>query len=206
MGQFLACGVAVQFIVFRNSKTEGKDINDLINIKNRLKKYFSIDNYEVDDKSYNNLFLFSIKKDYLERNIHGVIRELSNLYELSIEDVFGKEYGKLDFSSKDFCQEKYPLKLKNMNNYGKKRLQVVGTGNCLNDMEQFSEPAWLYERNSIFGWGEKYRLRIIPAAIWIDCDKWCGEDETNMLLTLNTMKISYFKNPLSKNLFYYIFG
>lgn len=206
MGQFLACGVAVQFTVFRNSKTEKKDINDLIDIKNRLNKYFSLDNYEIDDKSYSDAFLFTIKKDYLEKNIHGVIRELSNLYYLWIDNVFDKEDGKIDFNSKDFCQEKYPLELKKIDYYGEEKLQVVGKGSYLNDMESFYEPAWLYKKNSIFGWDEKYRLRILPAAIWIDCNKWSGEDESNMLFTLNTMKNSYFKNLLSENLFYYIFG
>lgn len=206
MGRFLACGIAVRFTVIRNSKVEDKDNNDLNDIKNRLNEFFSIDNYEVDDKTYSDAFLFTIKKDYLEKNIHGVIRELSNLYYLWIDDIFGVENGKIDLNSKDFCQEKYPLELKIIDDYGEEKLRVVSKEDYLNDMEPFYEPAWLYERNSIFGWDEKYRLRILPAAIWIDLNKYSGEDESSILFTLNSMKNSYFKNPLSENLFYYIFG
>lgn len=206
MGQFLACGIAVQFQVIRNSKTEDKDINDLTDIKKHLGKYFSIDNYEVDDKKYSDCFLFTIKKDYLEKNIHNVIRELSDLYYLYIDDVFAERGTKIDLKSENFCQEKYPLKLKYVDEYGKENLRVVGDFNYLNDMESFYDPTWLYRHSDLFGFDEKYKIRIVPAAIWIDYDKYSGEDETNMLLALNLMKNSYFKAPLSENLFFYIFG
>jgi hypothetical protein len=42
--------------------------------------------------------------------------------------------------------------------------------------------------------------------LWMDANKFDGEDESPMLKVLNSMKSSYYKNPLSKSLIYFIAG
>ena len=128
------------------------------------------------------------------------------LHYLYLNNVFSEQKEEIDFNSKNFCQEKYPLELKYVEDYGSKNLRIVGKNSYLNDFGSYYEPTWLYRKSNLFGWDDKYRIDINSAAIWIDMDKYDGEDETNMLFTLNSMKNSYFKSPLSENIFYYIFG
>ena len=51
-----------------------------------------------------------------------------------------------------------------------------------------------------------FKISIDFIITWIDFSKYLGEDESGMLDILNKMKKNYFKNPLGKDLMFYIAG
>lgn len=206
MGRYLACGIAINIIVKLRKEDDKIDESDLENIKKHMNNFISMDNYEID--TYDDGFSFTIKKDFLEKNIHDIIREVSNLIYFDLSYLFDEEYNnkEIDVFSKDFNQENYPIILEEEKSDNFVDVVLKTKYHNFDDFPCYDEPYWLYDDSNLFGYRNKYKIRLNPAAIWIDLAKYSGEDETSLLSILNKMKKVYFKNPLSENLIFYIFG
>ena len=204
MGAYLACGVAINILVKRSKKGEKVDINDLERIKTHFNNFFSLDNYELYISE--DYFSFTIKKNYFEKNIHAVIKELAKLFYLDISYIFCKDNANFDFNSDEFCQDNYPIELKEADSYGFVDLVAFGKYDSFNDLPPYDSPYWLYRNTNLFDDFRGYKISISTSAIWVDCFKYVGESAVNMLYALNIMKKSYFKSPMSENLVFYIFG
>ena len=158
----------------------------------------------MDLDKYENAFCFNIKKEFLEENIHDSIRDFSRLIKLNLENVFDKE--NIDYNSKEFNQENYPLRLEWEEEYNRKKLEIVGKEGKLYQASPFGAPYWLYWNCDLLGYRGKYRIWLEIRTIWYDQSKISTEDETGLLYCMNKMKKEYFKHPLSQSTVFFIDG
>ena len=203
MGRYISNGIVIKIEVYAK-KNEKRDINDLKKLKEHLSKYFCLKYYDLDIKKYENSFCFNIKKKILEDNIHDCIRDFSKLKKPVLKNVFGNE--EIDYNSKDFNQEKYPLKLEEVNNYNGTNLEIVGKKGILYPGYSFGDPYWLYWDCDLLGYEGKYRICLTIKTIWYDQSKISMEDETTLLYCMNKMKKEYFSNLLAQSTVFFIDG
>ena len=203
MGQYISNGIAIGIEVYAK-KNEKRDLEDLDVIKKHLSKYFCLDYYDIDTEKNENSFYFNIKKNMLEENIHDCIREFSRLIRARLGYGYDKE--EIDYNSKEFNQNNYPLKLELVEDYGETNLEIVGKLGTLETGQSFYEPFWLYWDCDLLGYEGKYRIVFDIRTIWFDQSKISIEDETTLLYCLNKMKKEYFKHPLAQNTVFFIDG
>lgn len=203
MGRYFASGIPISFSIYCEGKKDKEDLNKL---KQHLSKYFNLDVYDIDDKTYSNSFKLTMKKDFLEENIHECLMEINEVTELEmIDDMFSDLNKKILFKnhSKEFCQKNYPITLKWNKHREKYYLdcEEITFDQTLN----FCEPFWLYRNNDLLG-RNKYRVDMDLILLWLNDDKMDTESETNLLYVVNNMKKNFYKNPLAKNIVYFIYG
>lgn len=203
MGQYISNGIAIGIEAFAK-KNEKRNIKDLEIIKEHLNKYFCLNYYDLNLDKYENAFCFNIKKEFLEENIHDSIRDFSRLIKLNLENVFDKE--NIDYNSKEFNQENYPLRLEWEEEYNRKKLEIVGKEGKLYQASPFGDPYWLYWNCDLLGYRGKYRIWLEIRTIWYDQSKISMEDENGLLYCMNKMKKEYFKHPLSQSTVFFIDG
>ena len=203
MGQFLANGIAIEIKVYAK-ENEKRELKDLDLIKKHLSKYFCLDYYEIDIEKNENSFNFNIKKDMLEDNIHDCIRDFSRLIRVDLKQIIGND--EIDYNSKEFNQDNYPLRLELEEDYNGKTLEIVGKEGRFYSGFSFYDPYWLYWDCDLFEYREKYNILLNIKTIWIDYSKISMEDETTLLYCLNKMKKEFFKNPLAQSTVFFIDG
>lgn len=202
MGQYISYGIVIGIEVYAK-KNENRDMNDLETIKKHLSNYFCLEHYDLDLEKYENAFCFNIKKEMLEENIHDYIRDFSKLIKPDLKYIFDKE---IDYNSKKFNQENYPLRLNWIEDYDGKKLKIVGKDGELYKASLFGDPYWLYRDCNLLGYKGKYRIWLEIRTIWHDQSKISMEDETVLLYCLNKMKKEYFKHPLEQSTVFFIDG
>lgn len=203
MGQYISNGIVIGIEIY-SSKKEKKDIKDLEIIKEHLSKYFCLDYYDLDLEKYENAFCFYIKKEMLEDNIHDCIKDFSRLKNPNLKFVFEDEV--IDYNSKEFNQDKYPLKLEEVKKYGETNLEIAGKVGFFSSGSIFGDPYWLYRDCNLLGYRGKYRIDLTIKMLWNDYSKISMEDETELLYIMNKMKNDYFKNSLAQCTTFFIDG
>lgn len=203
MGQYISNGIVIGIEVYAK-KNEKRNIKDLEIIKEHLNKFFCLDYYDIDLEKDETAFYFNIKKEMLEKNIHDCIRDFSRLKKPNLENVFGKK--KIDYNSKKFNQENYPLRLEWMEEHSGKRLEIVGKYGELNSSFTYDYPYWLYWDCDLLEFEGKYKVWLTIKVIWYDESKISMEDGTCLLYFMNKMKKEYFKNSLAQNTVFFIDG
>lgn len=199
MGCYLAAAIATKIEIY-NKQKEKVDIKDLEIIRKHLCRYFNLDFYELTNNKEDNSIVLKIKKDMLENNIHDCLKNFSQLIKPTI-------LRDLDLNNiEDFNQENYPITYEYQESIVENRYGLCYEESIFPPATQFGDPFWLYWDCDLLGYNEKYRIWITAENIWIDYNKFASEDETALLFIMNNMKNLYFKNPLAKNIFFYIDG
>lgn len=202
MGRYLATGIMTRFsIIGRKRMFYDKDFKlekEIDNILNDINKIIDPSLYKLTNKD-DECYEFSLKPDIFDNNIHELIREISPLTYPNV-DFFADFYNeKENLNNNDFIKN-YPFACK-VNSKGEYCIEI--NGEEIKEDYPFYPLYWIINDERLF-----YNVEIRAATIllWIDQDKYDGEDETEMLRIINNMKTKYYNSVLSKALIYYITG
>ena len=94
----------------------------------------TLPDYDLEDNQENDSFYFKMNKDMFEQNIHDCIKDFCKLRTPHIDEVMGCE--KIDYNSKNFNQDNFPLRLEWKENYKGKSLEIVGREKNILALEQ----------------------------------------------------------------------
>ncbi len=202
MGRFLANGVMTRFeIAKKDTSYSDEKFNlekEMNNILKEINKTIDTSLYEITSKSKGH-WIFSLKPEIFNKNIHDLIRELCPLTCPNVNSFIYiyreiKEK-KIDIQSKKF-EENYPINCK-VDSEGNYYVKV----NEEEQAENFTTLYWILNDRRLF-----YNVKIGSTVIllWSDEDKYIGEDETWMLKIINNMKTKYYNSLLSKALIYLV--
>lgn len=192
MGRYLASGLATQILI----KTDDNNFN-IKNSKevifNELEKYIDLSNYNIVESD--DSFELTLEIDVANENIYSLINE--------IEPIITIECGPLNRSYKEIIsqnRENYPIEFKkdNENDY-----------HLITNLDDIKESRPFYINNFwLLPWGQGIIGKVFVAMrviiLWMDFNKYCGEDETYLLKVMNEMKRSRFKTKLSGSLVFFI--
>jgi hypothetical protein len=209
MGRYLANGIptTISVVLERGYEVEK---NDLTEIKKDLSKYVDLSMYEL--VKYDNGYEFELKKEVFNKHIHELIKELEPLTSCRSYFMFNL-LDKYDINvlSDEFNKDNYKIELSKYGdnpeyekeNYIRENAYYI---RCQKGhiSEASSYPYQFWALSSEIR--KKYYVDMSFIMLWMDYNKYNGEDETPMLKVLNSMKSSYYKNPLSKSLIYFIAG
>lgn len=120
-------------------------------------------------------------------------------------EYLDEKYNDLDYSKLN--QKDYPCKLV----FNRKDESGFQVKDDLHDFFCMYPPEdWLVADcdvfDSLFDYDCEVSIMYVP--LWQDYNKYCGEDESNMLRFLNRLKISAFRdgNPLTKTIMFFVLG
>lgn len=206
MGRHLANGVMTRFeIAKKNSWYSDKGFNLEQEIDNVLKDISDIiepSMYKLVKKE-EDCYSFALKEAIFNKNIHELIREIIPLTYpnvLYLHNILSELKEKnIDIDSNEFI-ENYPFEAK-INDNGAYFIEM--NGKVLEENNLFYPLDWLIKEKRLF---KNVEIYASVTVLWIDEDKYDGEDETNMLRVINNMKVKYYNTPLSKAFIYYVLG
>ncbi len=186
MGRFFSYGIATRITVTR--KDENKKV-EKDKIFKQLGNYINVDTYNVTEN--NNEIVLSIKEDFVNDNINKFLQEIMPL---------GQFYcSMLEKKVNDNTKTSYEI-----NTYEKDKSHVlkVGTDRLYEAAQALSfDNNWVFNENYFI---YEYSVFIELITLWIDACKVDGEDVSELLRITNTLKANYFKNPLGKDLIFFI--
>lgn len=218
MGRQLANGIATKFVVVKRKDYINFDFKkEQDKILNHLNQYIDISSYDIE--TCDDGLVFSIKKDFFNKHIHELLKEIEPLTSSDIYFLFNlydEKYRNIDINSDNFNNENYPLELKFCDenyqfkdNYQKQRLEnkffIENDDNMIIEEDVFiTSNYWPFVENKELL--DKLKIYTSVIMLWIDWSKIDMESETHLLLILNTLKNKYYKNPLARDLIYFIEG
>lgn len=207
MGRYLANGIPTKICVFLR-KNQVMMKNDLKEIQEDLSKYVDLSMYEATE--YADAFVFELKKEVFNQNIHELIKEIDSLtpcdsylfcnlfYNQNI-NVLNDDFDKINI---ELCKYGDNLKFEDENRLKENDYYIKSEDSYITEVNSFPYQFWVLDKEV----KTRYYVNMYFMMLWSDCDKYCGEDETQMLSILNNMKSSYYKSTLSKSLIYFIQG
>lgn len=207
MGRYLANGIPTKICVFlrKNQVTLKDDLNE---IKIDLSKYVDLSMYETI--VYDDAFEFKLKKEIFNKNIHELIKEIDpitpcdsylfcNLFYNQKIDVLSDEFNKIKIELNKYGDD---LEFENQNYITEDEYYIKSKDSYIKEANSFPYQFWVLDNDV----RKRYYVNMDFIMLWLDYDKYDGEDETQMLRILNNMKTSYYKSVLSKSLVYFIRG
>ncbi len=208
MGTYLANGIAIRITITGEIKNKKEEI------LNQLKNFIDIDSYTIYEESH--YIILDIDREFFNENIHNCLKEISSMLGTDFFEFYNNKDNSISnqiIFDKTFNKKNYPIKLEKyqtLNNKSKlleKFYIKMNPCNLIHNQVKHYSPFngnyWITLGNNNL---ENVRIKITLVANWIDFVKYYGEDPTWNLYILNTMKMTYYKNPLSKNLIYFILG
>ena len=208
MGTYLANGIAIRITI------TGEIENKKEEILNQLRNFIDIDSFTIYEE--NHYIILDIDKEFFNENIHNCLKEISSMFGTDFFEFYNNKNNSLSnqiINDKNFNKKNYPIKLEKyqtLNNKSRlldkfyiKMNPCSLIHNQVKHYSPFNGNYWITLGNNHL---ENVRIKITLVANWIDFVKYYGEDPTWNLYILNTMKMTYYKNPLSKNLIYFILG
>lgn len=205
MGRYLENGIMTKFYVIKKecwySNKNFSIEKEMKRILEDLDKVIDTSLYELTSKEEER-YEFSLKLEVFNKNIHSLIGELSSLTYpntgmfYNLESIMKTK--KIDLKSKDF-NENYPL-----------TCILNKDGNCIiegTDEDEIIESGlffplyWMVNDDYL---RDNIKIRVIRIPLWMDFNKYDGEDSTQMLRIMNHMKLKYYNNELAKALIYYV--
>ena len=158
-----------------------------------ISKFIDISKYDISE--YNGVYNLSLNVDFINENIYDLLVEMNQVNDrISFVDL---DY---DVSSiSDEYVKNHPITCcVEEDNY------VLKYDGCENNEYQLYFPFyWIMSNEKLFYNVDVYGS-VIP--IWFDIGKFSHEDETFILMMMNTMKTKYFKSELSKCLIFEVIG
>lgn len=196
MGRYLCNGIVTKFsIEKRNSWSSDKNFNiekELKSILKDLDQTIDTSLYELCEKN-DDCIVYSLKPEIYNNHIHELIQEISPLtfpnvdYFSDFEEKLKEK--KLDLNNPEWVKQ-FPLQY------------TVDKKQKDNTMSEFI----LTNQFCCTLHNEKVRNNVEISGntllLWIDYNKYVGEDETVMLDIMNHMKTKYYSTKLSGALVY----
>ncbi len=202
MGRYFANGLLTTLIIKKN-KSGFIDRNfdlkkELDNILKDISSVIDVSLYEIIEENEEKCIL-SLKTSVVNDNIHELLQEL---FPLTRPNTYG--FCDLKRTSDKEMIMNYSIKAeRRLDKFSKKDeiyTIIVGSAENTEDFHYFPL-YWLISDKRIYNNTTIYGATIL---LWIDCNKYCGEDEYNMLRVINELKTKYYQSKLSKALIYYI--
>jgi len=197
MGKYLACGIATRIYVEKDKYSSIYMESNIEKIKRDLNKKVNLDNYNCIETEKG--LVFEINPQFVTDNINELIREIHpviNCKEYFFEQLFRFQ----EINIEDFDKERYPLKLTVDNNH----YSLINSKNNSYISEFYAyenSECWMLENEFLI---QNLQINISYIPIWMEFNKYAGEDETNMLYFLNYFSRDKFKNPLFKDILFFL--
>ncbi len=198
MGRHLVNGVLTRFKIKKNNNYYSNfDLQkELYNVLKDMGRIIDVSLYELTTKG-SDYYEFSLKPNIFDNNIHDLIREISPLTFPNV-NYFAYSRNKFgDINNKSFI-DNFPFKCK-INSNGKYYIEI--NDNKIDETQCFMPMHWILSNYEI---RENVKINACIILLWIDEDKYDGEDETNILRLINNMKTKYYNSELSKALIYHV--
>ena len=175
---------------------------------------YDYDYDEEDDDDDNDGYIYlQLDEDKANKYLKELIEELHPLLNLDgylFEFLYEKERKELP--------EDYNIQIKKLSEEGAQKIKsgyLTGKKKGTLYIEGTSEEDLIVEESVIYfgapwlfdyGSDERRNIKVTikGLTLWMDEDKIFSEDETRLLMILNTLSKSYFKSPLSKSMIFYI--
>lgn len=218
MSRFVAAGIACKILICKKKYVKDEAFNELREeMKGEVEKHIDANTYNVEEGD--NYICYRIKEDFVNEHLHELLKEINpilNIKQCFLSGLYYDECEEIDVYSDDFNRDNYNFKLKYFdknynfdseyerhqfaNNYA----ILEGTKLYSLDLPFFTENLWIVCMNrKLFN---NVRIDISYILLWVEPYKYPGEDESFIIRLLNIFSRNYFKNPLSKNLQFYISG
>lgn len=220
MGRNVAMGIACKISVHKENYTTKERFLELNSqIKENIEKHIDVSHYKVietDEK-----ITYKIDESFVNEHIHELVKEVNHLLDMKnyfLYNSWYNDYQNIDLNSDKFNQKNYPFELKwfdenyNYESEYEKKYLCNDYGVRTGDKEEYTYLTGpFYPENVWMIHGESELLRNVNiyasyVELWIDENKIDGEDESKIIQLLNIFSRNYFKNPLGKDIHFYIFG
>lgn len=201
MGRNMSAGLLTEINIRKNRAWYANENFDLKKEKNKifeqLSKFVDITKYYVfeDEKGY----CLKIKLDFINENIYDLVEEMNEMNSRInfINMIFDDRIECLD----DNFKKEHPIKC--YIDRDRKEFIIESDENCSYSDRLYYPFHWIISDEQLF---KEISVNGSILPIWFDIGKFNGEDETFMLMAMNTMKTKYFKSELSKCLIFEIIG
>lgn len=217
MGRYIACGIACGLYIQKKRSTSMETFNKLKNdINKNISNIINLDDYESNE--YEEELCFRIKENFVNNNIYDFIKEINNVLNIKsyfLYNLFSRNKT-IDVNSEDFNNQNYKMEFHYFDdNYNyqregqkevlKNKYAIISNDDyLLETMPFYTENNWIFSGQSDII--ENVNIHTIYLMVWIDTNKIYGEDLTSALNLLNIFSRNYFKNPLGKDVHFFIDG
>lgn len=217
MGRYIACGIACGLYIQKKRSTSMETFNKLKNdINKNISNIINLDDYESNE--YEEELCFQIKENFVNNNIYDFIKEINNVLNIKsyfLYNLFSRNKT-IDVNSEDFNNQNYKMEFHYFDdNYNyqrggqkevlKNKYAIISNDDyLLETMPFYTENNWIFSGQSDII--ENVNIHTIYLMVWIDTNKIYGEDLTSALNLLNIFSRNYFKNPLGKDVHFFIDG
>ena len=215
MGRNMMNGIATRIEIQKRNPVVNYDIIKNKNmILKEINKFVNVENYNCTQNENGDLTL-EIKMEFFNDNIHDLIKETRKIMKcenILLDNMFDKK--EIDY--KKFNNVNYPLQLKKYDEnykyaYARQKEELLGTYYLESNIDKFQETGswfpsnyWLFQENKDMFYNLTVQIFHIP--LWIDIGKIIMEDESFLLHLINRISRNHFKNPLSKDILFFIGG
>lgn len=204
MGRYLAVGIVTSIVMKKKNGWESSEKFNVFENKDDILKDL---NNMIDTSKYeciyeNDYIALQLKPEHFNDNIHELIKELYPM--INCEScILSNCEKKVKILSNEFNKKDFPLTISN------KKINEENIIYCIQSdygekLNYFASPEYYLFENQDYKKNIEMDLYFIN--LWQDFNKYDGEDETKMLEIINKMSRFYYKNPLSKNMLFYILG
>ncbi len=222
MGRYLALGVACEIQFNKRSDVSIERFNAIrSNLKNSIERYICVEHYNVIDGE--DFVYYGIKEEVVNKNIYELVREIEEIvsmedfmYKIGIRDKetcdSDEEFEEINKFNKKDC----PLQLKyfdESDSYESEQekerkyqtyMLITPNGEVKTDRPYPPFNIWMiYDKDNLV---ENAKGETRYLLLWFDWNKSGAENEMTVVELLNKLLIRYFKNPLAKDLQFYISG
>lgn len=223
MGRYLALGIACEIQFRKRDNVSVEKFNAIRgDLKKSIERYICAEHYHVTDGE--DFVYYGIKEEVVNKNIYELIKEVQRI--APMEDfVYKMSYGSERYCISDgeyrvvyeqFNKENCPVELKYFDEtdiYEDERdkenkcqkYQLLTPGGEI----EMDRPYPPFNRWTIYDIGdlvEHAKGDTNYLLLWFDWNKSGAENEMTVVELLNKLLVHYFKNPLAKNLQFYITG
>ena len=201
MGRYLAAGIPATIYLY--GKKENFQKTRLESLQKKLGQYISLDLYNLEETD--NGYYYSLKPDIFNKNIHQTLIEFCKVADFELHAYFFDHDYDIRKINSDNCE------IKLVYDYSKDG--DTQDGILVNDeffkLDLVFQQYWLISNCGLDDyWSYDAGIIMKYIMIWFDFNKISSEDESNLLLALNKLKINSFKdcNDLTKSIMFYITG
>ena len=217
MGRFLAASIPTQLFI----KRRGESFNNLDLIKdkekilNQINKYIDLSFYDINEEE-KQIYL-KLNEEKANKCLKEFFKEIESILDLNHYlqfSLFKEEDTNEGFDLKNILKKNETKKEINFDNIVIKKdikendinyYMTAGEKNheINEDLSCIDGAPWLFDLIKEL---RSIGAQIYSIHIWLDYDKFCGEDENKMLQLLNKFSKSYFKSELAKIMIFNIYG
>ena len=218
MGRRLGNGIVNKVLIKKNNNSNFDFLSNKDKLLETIGKYICLKHYDVEEGS--DYIYLELKKEVFNNNIHSLIKEINNLTNTKTDFLNGYYYEiekDLDVMDKSFNKDDYSFKLKeyddsfNYHNefereskYGESYIELNGEEFKGTSKLYYFDNYWMFfKENDI---NREFKINIDFIGLWSQISKFFSENESEVLHILNTIKTSYYKTELSKDLIFFVFG